>query len=242
MSHSKVFGAVPRWGVVLSSLLVAMLISSVGVPYSSAATLTPEQVFSFAMSNAAHKKFVVITMTGTNAAGTYRDVWRSNPHSGTLVESEQHPGATGHVYVTVLNRVVYEKIDAAQWAFSGLGAKYKSLENRWFVIRKSSSSYKAYLEQEVISGSLLIPVNGTQFTIEDNTVLHGVKVVGLEGALTGSNPVVPVTLVVTKSKNPIPLEVSVPKTSKNKDVWTATYAFRKTASVITAPTTSLAYP
>jgi hypothetical protein len=219
-----------------------MLLSSVGALPSSAATPPPSHLFSLAMGNAGQKKFAVINMTGTNAAGNYRDVWHSNPHSGSLVESVQHAGATGHLYVIVLDRVVYEKIDTVQWAYAGLGAKYKAYEDKWFVIRKTSSSYKTFLEQEVISGSLLIPIDGTQFTIQENTVLHGVKVTGLEGALFGSNPAVPVTLCVSKGKDPLPLEVSVPRTAKNKDVWTATYAFRKTASVITKPTTSLAYP
>jgi hypothetical protein len=222
--------------------MVALSLSSVGVLSSSAATAPPSQLFSLAMGNAALKKFVVIDMTGTNSAGNYRDVWHSNPHSGSLVASVKHAGATGHVYIDVLDRVVYEKIDTVQWAYAGLGAKYKVYENKWFVIRNSSSSYKTYLEQEVTSGSLLIPINGTQFTIQENTVLHGVKVIGLEGALTGSNPAVPVTLCVSKGKNPLPLEVSVPRTAKNKDVWTATYAFRKSATVITKPSTSLSYP
>ena len=65
-----------------------------------------------------------------------------------------------------------------QWAYSGLGAKYKCYENKWFILRKSSASYKAFLHQVVIYGALLIPLNGTQFTIQDNTKLHGVKVIG----------------------------------------------------------------
>jgi hypothetical protein len=242
MDQPRFFNAAPRWGVVLSSLLVALGFLSVDVLPSSAATQSPSKLFQIAMGNAGQKSFVVINMTGTNAAGHYRDVWHANPHSGYLVESDEHGAATGHVYVTVLDRVVYEKIDTVQWAYAGLGAKYKAYENRWFVVRKSSSSYKTFLEQEVTSGALLIPINGTQFTIQDNTVLHGVKVIGLEGALTGSNPPVPVTLCVSKAKNPLPLQVSVPRTSKNKDVWTATYSYRTTASPITKPTTSLAFP
>jgi hypothetical protein len=242
MSQYKVCRAARLRSIALASLLVSLLLSVVNVNASSAATPSPNQLFQIAMSNAAQKKFVVINMTGTDAAGHYRDVWRSNPNSGSLVQSDEHAGATGHVYVIVLDRVVYEKIDTVQWAYAGLGAKYKAYENKWFVIRKSSSSYKSFLEQEVTSGSLLIPINGTVFTIQDSTVLHGVKVIGLEGALTGSNPAVPVTLCVSKAKSPLPLEVSVPRTAKNKEVWTATYSYRTSASPITKPTTSLAFP
>jgi hypothetical protein len=243
MDKPKISNAALRGGVLTSSLLVALLFSSVGVLPAAAATQSPAKLYATAMGDAGLKKFAVISMTGTNGAGNYHDVWHSNPHSGSLVESVQHAGATGHVYVTVLDRVVYEKIDTVQWAYAGFGAKYKSYENKWFVIRKSSSSYKTFLQQEVTSGSLVIPINGTKFTIEDSTVLHGVKVIGLEGSLTGSSPAVPVTLLVSKAKDPLPLEISVSKTAKNKDnVWTATYAFRKTASIITKPNTSLAFP
>jgi hypothetical protein len=241
MNKPRILNATSRWGAVGSALVVALLASCVSALPASAAT-SPSQVYSAAMGNAGQKKFVVIVMTGTNSAGHYRDVWHSNPNSGSLTESVKHANGTGHVYVTVLDRVVYEKIDAVQWAYAGLGAKYKSYENKWFIIRKSSSSYKTFLEQEVTSGSLVIPINGTEFTIEDSTVLHGVKVIGLEGALTGSSPAVPVTLLVSKGKDPLPLEISVPRTSKNKDVWTATYAYRTKASVITKPVTSLAFP
>jgi hypothetical protein len=242
MVKPRIFNAASRRGVATSSLLIALLVTGVGVVPASAATGSPAQLFQIAMGNAGQKHFVVINMTGTNTTGHYRDVWHSNPHSGSLVESVQHANGTGHVYVVVLDRVVYEKIDTVQWAYAGLGAKYKSFEDKWFVIRKSSASYKTFLHQEVIYGALEIPINGTQFTIRESTKLHGVKVIGLEGALTGSNPAVPVTLAITTAKNPIPLEVSVPRTAKNKDVWTATYTFRKSASVITKPTTSLAFP
>jgi hypothetical protein len=243
MEKPRIFNAALRGVILTSSMLVALSISSVAALPALAATKSPAQLFQAAMGNAGQMKFAVINMSGTNAAGNFHDVWHSNPHSGSLVESVQHAGATGHVYIVVLDRVVYEKIDTAQWAYAGLGAKYKSYENKWFVLRKSSSSYTTFIDQEVISGSLLIPINGTQFTIEDNTVLHGVKVIGLEGVLTGSNPAIPVTLAVSKGKVPLPLEVSVSRTAKNKNnVWTATYAFRKTASVITKPATSLAFP
>lgn len=232
-----------RWTVVLASLVAPLSLSSAGAPHASAATKTPEQGVDIALANAGAKEFVVITMTGTGAAGSYRDVWRSNPNSGTLVESTVHPNGTGHVYVTVLDRVVYEKIDTVQWPYSGLGAKYKSYENKWFILRKSTASYKAFLHQVVIYGALLIPLNGTQFTIQDSTVLHGVKVTGFEGALAGSNPPIPLTLVVSKSKAPLPLEVSVPKTAKNtQNVWTATYSYRTSASPVAKPTTSLFLP
>lgn len=194
------------------------------------------------MANAGAKKYVVIVMSGTNPAGSFRNVWRSNPTSGSLTESVVHPGGTGHVYITVVDHVVYEKIDTVQWAYAGIPAKYKSYENKWFILRTSSASYKTFLHQEVIYGALLIPINGTTFTIQDTTTLHGVKVTGLEGALTGSNPPVPVTLLLSKGKDPVPLEVSVPKTAKNKDVWNATYAYRASASPIVKPSTTLLFP
>jgi hypothetical protein len=241
MSQSTVVRVAPLRALALASLFVTLLVSGLTVGVASAAT-APSRLFQIAMGNAGQKKFVVINMTGTNAAGNYRDVWHSNPNSGSLEQIDAHPGATGHVYITVLDRVVYEKIDTAQWAYAGLGAKYKSYENKWFILRKSSASYKTFLAQEVIWGAILIPINGTQFTVRENTVLHGVKVTGLEGALTGSNPAIPVTLCVSKAKNPLPLEVSVPKTAKNNDVWTATYTFRTTASPIAKPVTSLLFP
>jgi hypothetical protein len=243
MDKPRIFNAALRGGVLTSTLLVALLFPSVAALPASAATKSPAQLFQAAMGNAGQKKFVVINMTGTNAAGNYHDVWHSNPNSGSEVESVQHAGATGHVYITVLDRVVYEKIDTVQWAYAGLGKKYKSLEDKWFIVRKSSSSYKSFVLQNEIYGALLIPINGTQFTIQENTVLHGVKVFGLEGALTGSNPAIPVTLIVSKGQTPLPIEISVPRTAKNKDdVWTATFAFRTTASSITKPATTLAFP
>ena len=241
MFQSNVVSTVLRTLGVVSLLLTGLL--SVVVSDASAATKSPSGLYQEAIANAGQKNFVVINMSGTNAEGKFRDVWHSNPHSGSLVESVEHPGGTGHVYITVLDRVVYEKIDTAQWKYAGLPAKYKSYENKWFVVRKSSASYKAFLLQEVIYGALLIPINGTVFTIQDNTKLHGVKVIGLEGALTGSNPAIPVTLCVSEGKKPLPLEVSVPRTAKNKtNAWTATYSFRSSASAIAKPTTSLAFP
>jgi hypothetical protein len=241
MFQSRVFRGALR-GLVVASCLAPAFLSVVSAG-ASTAPKTPEQLYVAAMGNAGQKKFAVINMSGTNGEGNFRDVWRVNPNSGTLVESVVHPTGTGHVYVTVLDRVVYEKIDAAQWPYAGLPAKYKSYENKWFVVRKSSSTYKAFLQQDVIYGALLIPINGIQFTIEDSTKLHGVKVTGLEGALTGSNPAIPVTLCLSKTKDPLPLEISVPRTAKNKqNVWTATYSFRTTASPIAKPVTSLSFP
>jgi hypothetical protein len=241
MFQSKVMSAVLRTLGVVWLLLTGLL--SVAISDASAATHTPSALYQEAIANAGQKKFVVINMSGTNSEGKFRDVWHSNPHSGSLVESVVHPGGIGHVYITVLDRVVYEKIDAGQWSYAGLPAKYKSYENKWFVVRKSSASYKAFLQQEVVYGALLIPINGTVFTIEDNTKLHGVNVYGLEGALTDSNPPIPVTFLVSEGKTPLPLEVFVPRTAKNKtDTWTATYTFRSSASAIAKPTTSLAFP
>jgi hypothetical protein len=241
MFQSKVVSAVLRTLGVVSLLFIGLL--SVAVNEASATTHTPSALYQEAIANAGQKKFVVINMSGTNSEGKFRDVWHSNPHSGSLVESVEHPGGTGHVFITVLDRVVYEKIDTGQWSYAGLPAKYKSYENKWFVVRKSSATYKAFLLQEVIYGALLIPINGTVFTIQDNTKLHGENVFGLEGALTGSNPPIPVTLCVSEGKTPLPLEVSVPRTAKNKaNTWTATYSFRSSASVIAKPTTSLAFP
>jgi hypothetical protein len=243
MPQAKISSTALLRGTALASLLLTLIFSSVGVEIASAATKSPEQLVQVAMGNAGQRKFVVINMSGTNAEGNYRDVWRANPNSGSLVESVVHPGATGHIYVTVLDRVVYEKIDTTQWAYAGLGAKYKAYENRWFVVPKSSSSYKSYLQQLIVYGALLIPLNDTQFTIQTSTKLHGVKVTGLEGALTGSNPAIPVTLYVSKAKHSVPLEISVERTAKNKEnVWTATFAYRASASPIVKPTTSLVFP
>ncbi len=239
MFQSKVVGAVVR-AMGVAALLVTLASTDAGA--AKAVATTPQEQFQISMGNAAQKKFVVIDMHGTNVSGKYFDVWRSNPNSGSLVETQDHPGSKGHVYINVLDRVVYERIDAAQWKYAGIPAKYKSYEDKWFILRKSSASYSTFLQQVVTSGSLLIPINGTQFTIQISTKLHGVKVIGLEGALTGSNPAVPVTLCISKAKNPLPLEVYVPRTAKNKDVWTATYAFRTSASPIAKPTTSLIFP
>jgi hypothetical protein len=214
----------------------------VNVSASSAAAPSPYQLFQNAMGNAGQKKFVMITMNGNNGTSSYRDVWRSNPHSGSLVRSVDNPSGTGHESITVLNRVVYEKIDTNEWAYVGLGAKYKNYENRWFIISKKTSTYKDDVQQEETYGALLIPIDGTQFTIKTTAVFHGAKVTELKGALVGSNPAVPVTLIVSIAKNPLPLEVMVPATSKSKDVWTATYSYRPSASPIAKPTTSLTYP
>ncbi|HEY5092132.1 MAG TPA: hypothetical protein VII60_02620 [Acidimicrobiales bacterium] len=242
MSQSNVSSAALLRGIAMVSLLVTLLLSAVNVSASSAAATSPNQLFQIAMGNAGQKKFVVINMSGNSGTGTYRDVWRSNPHSGSLVRSVDNASGTGHESITVLNRVVYEKIDTNEWAYAGLGAKYKNYENRWFMISDKTSTYKEDLQQEETSGALLIPIDGTQFTIKSTAVFHGAKVTVLKGALVGSNPAVPVTLIVSTAKNPLPLEVTVPATSKNKDVWTATYSYRTSASPIAQPTTSLTFP
>ncbi len=242
MQQHRKLGA-SRWIVALASLVVPLSFVGVRAQSASAAAKNPEQAVDTALANAGLKKFAVITMTGTSPAGSFRDVWHSNPNSGTLVESTVHPNGTGHIYVTVLDRVVYEKIDTVQWPYSGLSAKYKAYENKWFILRKSSASYKDFLHQVVIYGALLIPLNGTQFTIQDSTKLHGVKVSGFEGALVGSSPPIPVTLIVSQAKSPLPLEVSVSKTAKNKqNVWSATYSYPSSASPVAKPATSLLLP
>ena len=149
MFHSKVVRVAVR-ALSVAALLVTL--AATGAAAAKAPAPSPQKMFQISMGNAAQKKFVVIDMHGTNASGNYSDVWRSNPNSGSLVETQVHPGSTGHVYINVLDRVVYEKIDTAQWKYAGIPAKYKSYEDKWFILRKSSASYSTFLQQEVISG------------------------------------------------------------------------------------------